>query len=400
MTIATASGSRIIDVEGSEWIDYVCGAGALILGHQPPDVVEAVQRQAGRTLHQYGALTDVAIELADLVVAAIPGAERMVFTTTGSEATAYAMRIARAATGKPKILKFEGAFHGNHDYAGVAVSPGEPSPYPQGVPFSDGTPDAVRDTMLISPYNDLDAVADMARRHAHELAGIIVEPIQRIISPLPGFLEGLRSLCDETGLVLIFDEVVTGFRLSYGGAQEYFGVEADIASYGKIIGGGGPMGAVVGKAELVDLTHPDRQGSSGFVYASGTLHGNPLGAAAGLATLGHLADPGFYESVAEATERLAEGLRRVLADQRIPAIVETIGSIWQILHMPRSPTTYTDFLSSDRAANVALDLELMRNGINVIPGLRRFVSAAHGEDDFDSTVAALERACLVVKGDT
>jgi glutamate-1-semialdehyde 2,1-aminomutase len=400
MTIAEASGSHIFDVEGNTWIDYVCGAGALILGHQPTDVVEAVQRQAGRTLHQYGSLTDVGIELASEVIEAIPGAERMIFTTTGSEATAYAMRMARAATGKSKILKFEGAFHGNHDYAGVAVSPSQPSDYPRGDSFTHGTPEAVRDTVLISPYNDLDQCQRVARDHSAELAGIIVEPVQRIISPRPGFLEGLRALCDELGVVLIFDEVVTGFRLAYGGAQEYFGVEADIASYGKIVGGGGPMGAVAGKADLIDLAHPHKKGSAGYVYASGTLHGNPLGAAAGLATFQHLKEPGFYDALAKSTNVLADGARQVLADNEIPAIVEAIGSIWQILHMPTSPVSYTDFLTSDRAANVALDIEWMRNGVNVIPGLRRFVSSSHTEDDFSQTLDALDRACAAVKGDS
>jgi glutamate-1-semialdehyde 2,1-aminomutase len=399
MTIATARGSRITDVDGTEWIDYVCGAGALILGHQPSDVVEAVRRQAARTLHQYGSLTDVAIELAATVVDAIPGAERMVFATTGSEATLYAMRMARAFPGKPKILKFEGAFHGNHDYAGVAVSPSEPSPYPRGLPFTGGAPREVTDTIVITPYNDLDRLRQVVTAHVEELAGIIVEPVQRIISPEPGFLQGLRAICDETGLVLIFDEVVTGFRLAYGGAQEHFGVTADLASYGKIIGGGGPMGAVVGKAALIDQTHPVRKGSPGYVYASGTLHGNPLGAAAGLATLAHLKEPGFYDGLARETEKLAGGLREVLDRHGREAIVETVGSLWQILHMAESPRSYTDILASNRTANVALDTELMRNGINLIPNLRRFVSSAHTEEDFEMTIAALDRSCRTVKGE-
>lgn len=324
----------------------------------------------------------------------------MIFTTTGSEATAYAMRMARAATGRTKILKFEGAFHGNHDYAGIAVSPPRPSVYPLGDSFTHGTPDAVRETVLVCPYNDLGAVREVARDHAGELAGIIVEPVQRIIRPVPGFLEGLRTLCDELGVVLIFDEVVTGFRLAYGGAQELFGVQADIASYGKIIGGGGPMGAVVGKADLIDMAHPDRKGARGYVYASGTLHGNPLGAAAGLATLRHLKDRGVYRELEESTGRLTEGLRAVLTANGVPAIVETIGSIWQILHMPSSPRSYTDFLTSDLSANSALEVELMRNGVNVIPGLRRFVSLAHDEEDFGQTFDALDEACRAVKGDT
>lgn len=203
MTIATASGSRITDVGGREWIDYICGAGALILGHQHPAIVEAVQRQAARSLHQYAALSDVAIELAAEIVDAVPGAERMVFTTTGSEATAYAMRMARAYTGRAKILKFEGAFHGNHDYAGIGVTPAEPSPYPHSSPFTHGTPDAVAETMLVAPYNDLDRLRSLVADHAVDIAGIIAEPVQRIISPQPRFLAGLRRLSDDVGALLI-----------------------------------------------------------------------------------------------------------------------------------------------------------------------------------------------------
>lgn len=398
MTIATASGSHITDVEGREWIDYVGGAGALILGHQHPDVVAAVQRQAARSLHQYGSLSDVSIELAAQIVDAIPGAQRMVFTTTGSEATAYAMRMARAFTNRPKILKFEGAFHGNHDYAGIGVSPAEPSPYPRGVPFTRGTPDAIADTMLVAPYNDLEQLRTIAGEHADELAGIMVEPVQRIIMPEPGFLEGVRALCDELGAILIFDEVVTGFRLAYGGAQEYFGVHADIASYGKIIGGGGPVGGVVGRADIIDQAHPARQTTGGYVYASGTLHGNPLGAAAGLATLPHLRAPGFYETLQARTGTLAAGIRQMLENHGIPAIAVTVGSLWQVLHLAEPPKRYTDVLRSDRAANIAFDIELMHNDINVVPGLRRFVSAAHSGDDIEKTVAAVDRACLAWKG--
>ncbi len=398
MTVATASGSRITDVEGNEWIDYICGAGALILGHQHPAVVEAVQRQAARSMHQYAALSDVSVELAADVLDAVPGADRMVFTTTGSEATAYAMRMARAFTGRDGVLKFEGAFHGNHDYAGVGVAPTEPSPYPRGLPFSQGLPQPVVDTMLVAPYNDLDRLRAIATDVAGDLAAIIVEPVQRIIPPLPGFLEGVRALCDELGTVLIFDEVVTGFRLAYGGAQEHFGVRADLACYGKIVGGGGPVGAVAGRADIVDQAHPDRKGTPGYVYASGTLHGNPLGAAAGLATLAELRAPGFYEALAARTEELATAIDATLRHHGRPARVARIGSLWQILHIDEPPRSYTDLLASDRAANTTLDTELLRHGINVIPGLRRFVATAHTDEDFEQTVAAVDRACRTVKG--
>ncbi len=393
MTIATASGSRITDVEGKHWIDYIGGAGALIVGHQHPAVVEAVQRQAMRSMHQYAALSDVSIELAAAIVDAVPGAERMVFTTTGSEATAYAMRMARAATGRTKILKFEGAFHGNHDYAGIGVAPIEPSPYPRGLPFTQGTPKQVAATMLIARFNDLDHVRTIAADHAEDIAAVIVEPVQRIIEPQPGFLQGLRTLCDEIGAVLIFDEVVTGFRLAYGGAQEYFGVQPDLGTYGKIIGGGGPVGSVAGSAELIDQASPQRKGTPGYVYASGTLHGNPLGAAAGLATLRLIREPDFYEQLHARTNELAQGIAEILDEHGHPAMVATVGSLWQILHIDRLPQRYTDLLASDRNANLAFDTELMRQGINVIPGLRRFVSSAHSDEDLERTVQAVDAAC-------
>jgi glutamate-1-semialdehyde 2,1-aminomutase len=361
-------------------------------------VITAIQAQAARSIHQYGALSDVVIDLATEIIDSVPDAERLVYTTTGSEATFYAMRMARAFTGKPKILKFEGAFHGNHDYAGVATFPVEPSPYPRGLPFTDGTPESVTETMLIAPYNDLERLRAVVEEHHEELAGIIVEPVQRIIKPQPGFLEGLRSLCDEIGVVLIFDEVVTGFRLAYGGAQEYFGVRADLASYGKIVGGGGPIGCVVGKSELIDQAHPNRKGTPGYVYASGTLHGNPLGAAAGLATLSILREPGFFPNLNSRTETLAKALTDVLDRHERGARVETVGSLWQILHIDEPPRSYTDLLASDRAANMALDTEMMRNGVNVIPGLRRFVASTHSDEDFEQTTEALDQACRTLKG--
>jgi len=398
MTIASAKGAHIMDVDGNIWIDYIAGAGSLILGHQPPMVVAAVRAQAERNMHQYAALSDVAVELAAEIVEAVPGAERMVFTTTGSEATAYAMRMARAATGRSKILKFEGAFHGNHDYAGIGVAPAEPSPYPRGMPFTEGTPDAVVDTMLIAPYNDPARLRQIAAAARDELAGIIVEPVQRIISPRPGFLEGVRALADELGAVLIFDEVVTGFRLAYGGAQEYFGVRADLATYGKIVGGGGPVGAVAGKAELIDQAHPDRKGTRGYVYASGTLHGNPLGSAAGLAMLAELRRPGFYDMLNKRTGEFATAIEDVFSDEGYPAIVEQVGSLWQILHMAESPRSYTDLLASDRSANLAFDTALMHRGINVIPGLRRFVSSAHTHEDFDKTIDAVRDTVRAMGG--
>lgn len=390
---ATASGAYITDVDGRRYLDYVMGAGALILGHQHPKVVEAVRKQAGRTMHQYGCLTDVTIELAARLVEAIPCAERIAFSTTGSEATAYTMRLARAATGRDLVVKFEGGFHGNHDYAGIAVASPRRADYPRGRPFTAGTPQPVQDTVKVVPYNDLAALDRLVTPIANRVAGIIVEPVQRIIGPRERFLQGVRRFCDRHGILLIFDEVVTGFRLSYQGAQGYFGVTPDLASYGKIIGGGGALSCIAGGADLLERTDPLLKGTPRYVYVSGTFHGNPLSAAAGLATLDLLRRPGVYEELENRTARLARLLTDVLVDRGRPALVTAVGSLWQLLHIDRPPRDYADLLASDRAANLTLDKELIRQGINVIPGLRRFVSLAHEDEHLQATARALDLAC-------
>ena len=267
--IEDARGARLTSVDGREYIDYVGGAGASILGANHPTVVEAVQRQAARGLHFFGTLTSTAIELASRLQELIPCAERLAFSTTGSEATGYAMRIARAYTGRDKVLKFEGGYRGNYDYASFSIAPTGPANYPLAPPNTAGVPASLQDTMLVAPYNNLEVVEDIVREHREELAAIVVEPVQRAIFPEEGFLAGLRRIADENGIVLVFDEVVTGFRLALGGAQEYFGVQPDLACYGKIVGGGGPLGCVAGRAEIVDCTDPRRKGHSDWPTSTG-----------------------------------------------------------------------------------------------------------------------------------
>ena len=239
-------GSRLQDVNGNWHIDYVGGAGALIIGHAFPSVVDAVSEAAPKGIHFFGTLNHYAIKLAEELVNAIPCAEKIAYATTGSEATFYAMRIARAYTGRDKVLKCEGGYHGNHDYSTFSVSPRAVSNFPVGQPDTAGMPANLTENVLISPYNDLDAVREIVKSNKDELAAIIVEPAQRIIFPKDGYLEGLREICSDNDILLIFDEVVTGFRLAYGGAQTYFGVKPDLASYGKIVGGGGPVACVGG----------------------------------------------------------------------------------------------------------------------------------------------------------
>jgi glutamate-1-semialdehyde 2,1-aminomutase len=394
--VARGVGSRLQSVDGRWYIDYVGGAGANILGHAHPAVVEAVQEQAARGLHYFGTLNDVAVELSEKLQQIIPCAEKIAFTTTGSEATFYAMRMARAFTGRNNILKFEGAYHGNHDYAAVSVFPQAPANYPVGSVDTGGVPDVLPSTVLIAPYNRLDVVERIVEENKDDLAAIIVEPVQRIIFPEDGFLQGLRRICDQHSVLLIFDEVVTGFRLALGGAQAWLGVKPDLASYGKIVGGGGPLGCVAGRSEIIDRANPKHKGEPDFAYVNGTLHGNPLAAAAGLATIRVLEEPGFYDKLHEKSQQLTSALQEVLDRHGLPAIAAGRRSFWQLLFMNEEPHSQTDIMASDQARMRELDLELLRRGIYVLPGVRRFVCAVNTDEDFDDTVGALDAACKAI----
>ncbi len=391
--IEHARGARLVAAGGREYIDYVGGAGANILGANHPRVVEAVQRQAARGLHYFGTLNSTAIELAERLLGLIPCAEKLVFTTTGSEATAYAMRIARAFTGRGKILKFEGAYHGNHDYAAFSQFPGGPANYPLATADTGGVPAPLQDTMLVAPYNALDVVEAIVEAGRDELAAIIVEPVQRVIFPAADFLPGLRRIADRYGVLLIFDEVVTGFRLAPGGAQEFFGVRPDLACYGKIVGGGGPLGCVAGREDIVDRTNPRRKGEPDYAYVNGTLHGNPVAAAAALATLEVLAEPGFHAALNARAERFYGEMQAVLDRHGLPARVSGRASLWQFLFADADPRNQLDVLASDLERSRELDLALLERGVYVLPNVRRFVSAVHDEQDFADTLLALDKAC-------
>ncbi len=390
-------GAHFQDVDGRWYLDYVGGAGANILGHAHPAVLEAVQTQVAKGLHFFGGLSDVAVELAETLVRLIPCAERLIYTTTGSEATFYALRMARAFTGKDKILKFEGAYHGNHDYSAVSLFPKAPANYPVGSVDTGGVPESLPPTVLIAPFNDLEAVERIVQAHKDELAAIIVEPVQRIIFPKPGFLQGLREICDRHGLLLIFDEVVTGFRLALGGGQEYFGVMPDLASYGKIVGGGGPLGCVAGRAEIIERANPKHKGQSDYAYINGTLHGNSVAAAAGLATIAQLEVPDFYATLHEKSARLTAALQDVLDRHGLPAIAAGRASFWQLLFLTEEPASQVDIINSDQARMRRLDVELLRRGIYVLPGVRRFVAAVNTDRDFDQAAQALDGACEAIR---
>ena len=273
VVIARGEGPRLITKEGDAYLDYILASGPLILGHAHPAVVQAVQQQAplGSTFY---ALNEPVIELGRVMVDAIPCAERIMFASSGAEATYLALRLARAYTGRERIMRFVGGYHGHHDYASTQ---------------SAGVPQAVADTVLTASFNDLESVEAQFAAHPGQIAAVLVEPLHRITVPEDGFLSDLADLTRQHGALLLFDEVVTGFRLAWGGGQERYGVTPDLATYGKIIGGGYPVSAIAGRADILDQADPRRGGDPGYVFISGTLSGNPIGAAAGLATLHELA---------------------------------------------------------------------------------------------------------------
>ena len=394
--IHKGAGSRLQDVDGRWYIDFVGGAGALLLGHAHPAIVEAAQAQVAKGLHFFGTLHEPVLQLANILIDIIPCAEKMCFASTGSEATAYALRMARAYTGRDKILKFEGGYHGNHDYSNFSVSPSALSNYPQGRPDSGGMPMSLHDTVLVAPYNDLDIVRRIVEENRADLAAIIVEPVQRIISPQPGFLAGLRKICDDNDVLLVFDEVVTGFRLGLGGGQAYFDVKPDIASYGKIVGGGGPLSCIAGRADIIGLADPANRANSDYAYVNGTLHGNPVAAAAGVASMAELSKPGVYERLHAITAAFLKDCQAVLDKHRLPAIATGEGSLWQILFMDKPPVSHADVMRSDGAATRNLDMAMLRNGIYVLPNVRRFTSIVHDDKDYEETLVALDAACRAV----
>ncbi|TMK76222.1 MAG: aminotransferase class III-fold pyridoxal phosphate-dependent enzyme, partial [Actinobacteria bacterium] len=268
-------GSKIYDVSGREYIDYVLASGPLILGHAHPAVVAAVREQieAGSTFFM---VNEPIIQLAEEICQAIPCAEQVRFTSSGSEATFFALRVARTYRQRDKILKFEGGYHGAHDYGMMGWAPRSPKAFPAPMPDSSGIPHSIEADVLIAPFNDLGTVEGIIATHADELAAVIVEPFQRLVRPQPGFLRGLREITRHYGVLLIFDEMVTGFRLAYGGAQQYYGVVPDLAAIGKIVGGGYPLAAVCGAEELMRPFDPQYDGTGDFIPQSGTLNGNPI----------------------------------------------------------------------------------------------------------------------------
>ncbi|MBI3967152.1 MAG: aminotransferase class III-fold pyridoxal phosphate-dependent enzyme [Chloroflexi bacterium] len=374
--VARGQGSKVYDFSGREYIDWVMGSGPMVIGHAHPKVVEAVQRQCENGT-QFYTLTEPAIRLAEKMVGAIPCAEQVKFSSSGSEATFYALRLARAHTGRSKILKFEGGYHGHQDYTLTRQSA--------------GIPESVRETVLVAPFNDLETARRLIEENKNDLAAVIVEALQRITPPKPGFLEGLREATAKHGIVLVFDEVVTGFRLAWGGAQEFYGVTPDLATYGKTIGGGYPVSAVAGPRRIMQLSNPVDKAEN-YVYISGTLNGNPIGAAAGLATLEVLEQPGTYKHLFHIGDRLREGLRQVAKDNSQSVQTTGAGPLVGVVFTEGDTTDPYAVGASDRKRQEIVEAEMLKNGILINLAAKLYVSLAHTDDDVDRTLEVFGRA--------
>jgi glutamate-1-semialdehyde 2,1-aminomutase len=412
LIIERARGSRLIDADGCEFIDYVCSWGALILGHADPDVVAAIADQAARGT-SYGMTSPLEIELGEQIARAIPSIERIRFVSSGTEAAMSAIRLARGFTKRDLILKFEGGYHGHADSFLAGAGSGLAT---LGISSSPGVPAELAALTLNVPYNDVAAVERVFGQHARKIAAVIVEPVAAnmgVVPPAPGFLESLRQITQRDGALLIFDEVITGFRLAYGGAQKVFGVSPDLTILGKIIGGGLPVAAYGGPRDIMELIAP-----LGPVYQAGTLSGNPLAMRAGLATLQKIAagplggrslssdiadantsgvstpetkgSNDFYTALNQKADRLASGLRDALRDSRIPGQINAAGSLLTIFFAANSIRNYGDAKRSDTARFASFFREMLSRGVLLPPSQFEalFVSAAHTDDDIDRTLSA------------
>jgi glutamate-1-semialdehyde 2,1-aminomutase len=388
VVVERAAGARVWDADGNEYLDYVCSWGALILGHADPDVVRAVAEQAARGT-SYGMTTSAEAELAARIVGALPSIEKVRLVSSGTEATMSAVRLARAATGRDLILKFEGCYHGHADSFLSQAGSGLAT---LGIASSPGVPQALAALTLNAPYNDLESVERIFGEHRAGIAAVIVEPVAAnmgVVPPADGFLRGLREITARDGALLIFDEVISGFRVCYGGAQTLYGIAPDLTTLGKIVGGGLPLAAYGGRRDLMQRLAPE-----GPVYQAGTLSGNPVAVSAGLAALEKLAAPGFYDALDRKAATLADGISRAIADAGAAAQVVRCGSLLTIFFATGAMRNYSDVRRCDTRKFAAFFRGMLGLGILLPPSQFEalFVSAAHSERDIAETVAALKIA--------
>ncbi|MEL6521777.1 MAG: aminotransferase class III-fold pyridoxal phosphate-dependent enzyme [Pseudomonadota bacterium] len=387
--IARGQGSRVWDEDGREYVDYLIGSGPMLLGHGHPEVMEAVLEQLPKGM-TFFANNSKGIELAEAIIDAVPCCEQVRYVTSGGEADMYAIRLARAFTGRDKILKFEGGYHGMSAEAQMSLAPDRQVNFPQAIPDSAGIPQSVADEMLIAPFNDLEAVELLLAEH-DDVAGIIVEPLQRIIPPAPGYLQGLRSLCDKYQVLLIFDEIVTGFRLAFGGAQERYGVIPDICTLGKVIGGGFPLAALGGRAEIMRHFDKSSVGSDGWLMQLGTLSGHPVAAAAGLKTLEVLRRDGTYDRLRDIGRELQDIQSGALEEAGIAHRICGDETLFDIYFTQAACRDYRSAKHDDAQVNVRYNASLRENGVFKSPG-KLYPSTVITPADIELTASAVKSA--------
>jgi glutamate-1-semialdehyde 2,1-aminomutase len=385
--IQQAHGSRIMGVDGTEYIDYVGSWGPAIVGHAHPTVIRAVQETALRGL-SFGAPTQLEVQFAEKILSLYPSMGKMRCVSSGTEATMSALRVARGFTGRDYIVKFEGCYHGHADHLLVKAGSGLAT---QGVPSSAGVPESTARTTLTLPYNDLEALKRVFAEHPTDIAAVIVEPVvgnMGCVPPQDGFLQGLIDLCKQHGALSIFDEVMTGCRLAPGGAQDKYGLRPDMTCLGKVIGGGMPLAAYGGRAEIMGVVAPD-----GPVYQAGTLSGNPVATAAGLRTL-ELLDAAAYERLETLGARLELGFQRALADKRVTACVQRVGSMITLFFCEGPVRNWTDAATCDTKRFAAWHAGLLKRNVYWPPSQfeAAFISVAHSDEDIDTTIKAAGEA--------
>jgi glutamate-1-semialdehyde 2,1-aminomutase len=391
---ARADGPYLWDVEGKRYIDYVGSWGPMIAGHNHPHVREAVER-AVRDGLSFGTPGPAEVEMAEAIVRLVPSVEMVRMVNSGTEATMSAIRLARGATGRGKIVKFEGNYHGHGDSFLVKAGSGALT---FGVPTSPGVPKAAADLTLTLPYNDLDAARALFAEQGRDIAGVIVEPVagnMNCVPPQEGYLQGLRELCTQHGAVLIFDEVMTGFRVALGGAQAHYGVTPDLTTFGKVIGGGMPVGAYGGKRALMEQVAP-----SGPIYQAGTLSGNPVAMAAGLAMLELVQEPGFYDKLAARTRLLTDGLQAIADGEGVPFSTNRVGGMFGLFFSAGKVTSYAQVMACDVAAFNRFFHAMLERGVFLAPSAYEagFVSSAHDDQAIAQTLEAARAAMRQAKG--
>ncbi len=387
--ISRGEGSRVWDEDGNEYIDYLIGSGPMLLGHGHPEVLEAVLEQLPKGM-TFFANNSKGVELAEAIIDAVPCCEQVRFVASGGEADMYALRLARAYTGRDKILKFEGGYHGMSAEAQMSLAPSREVNFPQAVPDSAGIPSGVAEQMLIAPFNDLEAVETLLNEH-DDIAAIMAEPLQRIIPPLPGYLQGLRALCDKYNVLLIFDEIVTGFRLAYGGAQERYGVTPDICTLGKITGGGFPLAALGASAEIMKHFDKSQVGEAGWLMQLGTLSGNPVASVAGLKTMEILRREGTYEQLRTTGAALQQMQVDELTKAGIPHQICGDETLFDVYFTETPCRDYRSARHDDPKRNALYNDVLRENGIFKSPG-KLYPSLAVTEADLEQTREAVKQA--------